>query len=183
MDAGSVYGTRLRRRSSLTLGREPYVGAAYADEGIWHRMCAYAETLHGNNVGLKALVAARASQQVPCSDPGTRMGTTTPVAHDVYLKYATEFEDICRKERGWGGCWTKAPAERLFGPPGPRRERDGAGSPRWKQRALYDAMRDVTALHGDVRLVRMSVYDDLGGVPLANVLSGTAPLDADASVC
>ncbi len=35
---------------------EPYVGAAYADEGIWHRLCAYAESLHGNNVGLKALV-------------------------------------------------------------------------------------------------------------------------------
>ncbi len=38
---------------------EPYVGAAYADEGIWHRMSAYAETLHGNNVGLKALVSSK----------------------------------------------------------------------------------------------------------------------------
>lgn len=38
---------------------EPYVGAAYADEGIWHRLCAYADTLHGNNIGLKALVDTR----------------------------------------------------------------------------------------------------------------------------
>ncbi len=181
MDAGSVYGTRLRRRSSLTLGRKPYVGAAYADEGIWHRMCAYAETLHGNNVGLKALVAARASQQVPCSDPGTRMGTTTPVAHDVYLKYATEFEDICRNAGG-AGVGRKPPRSGCSD----HLDRDVSVTVlalHGQQRALYDAMRDVTALHGDVRLVRMSVYDDLGGVPLANVLSGTAPLDADASVC
>jgi hypothetical protein len=41
---------------------EPYVGAAYADEGIWHRLCAYAETLHGNNVGLKALVEAKGEE-------------------------------------------------------------------------------------------------------------------------
>ncbi|WP_261877059.1 GIY-YIG nuclease family protein [Mycobacterium marinum] len=38
---------------------EPYVGAAYADEGIWHRLCAYAESLHCNNVGLKALVETK----------------------------------------------------------------------------------------------------------------------------
>lgn len=43
---------------------EPYVGAAYADEGIWHRMCTYAETLHGNNVGLKALVGAKGEAYV-----------------------------------------------------------------------------------------------------------------------
>lgn len=41
---------------------EPYVGAAYADEGIWHRLCAYAENLHGNNVGLKTLLAAKGEE-------------------------------------------------------------------------------------------------------------------------
>jgi hypothetical protein len=35
---------------------EPYVGAAYGDEGIWQRLCRYAETLHGDNVALRALV-------------------------------------------------------------------------------------------------------------------------------
>lgn len=38
---------------------EPYIGAAYADEGIWHRLCAYVETLHGDNVALKALVETK----------------------------------------------------------------------------------------------------------------------------
>lgn len=100
--------------------------------------------------------------------------------HSVYVTYTTEFEDVCLKDRGWGGYWTNTSAERMFGPPGTPHDLDGAGSPRWKQRALYDAMRDINALQGEVRLVRLSVYDDLGGVPLGLVLSGKAPLDTDA---
>jgi hypothetical protein len=33
-----------------------YVGSAYGDTGIWQRWSTYAETLHGNNVGLKELL-------------------------------------------------------------------------------------------------------------------------------
>lgn len=35
---------------------EPYVGSAYGDTGIWQRWTRYADTLHGDNVGLRALV-------------------------------------------------------------------------------------------------------------------------------
>lgn len=97
----------------------------------------------------------------------------------AYAAYTVEFEEACRKGRSHGGYWTNDSAERQFGPPGPNGQLDGAGSPRWKQRALYDAMRDITALHGGLRLVRLSVYDDLGGVPLGSVLSGKAPLNTD----
>lgn len=37
---------------------EPYVGSAYGDTGIWQRWAYYAATLHGDNVGLKAHLAA-----------------------------------------------------------------------------------------------------------------------------
>jgi len=33
-----------------------YVGSASGDAGIWSRWCAYVETGHGGNVGLRALV-------------------------------------------------------------------------------------------------------------------------------
>ncbi|KRA37913.1 hypothetical protein ASD81_04305 [Nocardioides sp. Root614] len=36
-----------------------YVGSAYGDTGIWQRWSTYAETLHGNNVGLKELLAEK----------------------------------------------------------------------------------------------------------------------------
>lgn len=35
---------------------QPYVGSAYGDTGIWQRWSRYAETIHGDNVGLRALV-------------------------------------------------------------------------------------------------------------------------------
>ena len=54
----------------------------------------------------------------------------------AYLTYTTAFEGVCRDERGWGGYWTNTSAEQQFGPPGPPRDLEGAGSPRWKQRAL-----------------------------------------------
>ena len=41
---------------------EPYVGAAYGGTGISQRLCTYAATLHGGNVELKALVAAKGEQ-------------------------------------------------------------------------------------------------------------------------
>lgn len=41
-------------------------------------------------------------------------------------------------------------------------------------------MRDITALHGGVRLVRLSVYDNVGGVTLGAALNSGAPSDADA---
>jgi hypothetical protein len=70
--------------------------------------------------------------------------------------------------------------EQMFGPAGPRGILDGAGSPRWKQRAIYDAMRDAAALHGSVRLVRLSTYDEVGGATLGCALEGTAPVERDA---
>lgn len=38
---------------------EPYVGSAYGDTGIWQRWSYYAATFHGNNVGLRAHLAAK----------------------------------------------------------------------------------------------------------------------------
>jgi len=38
-----------------------YVGAAYGDTGIWQRWTTYAQTLHGGNVGLRALVERQGS--------------------------------------------------------------------------------------------------------------------------
>lgn len=100
---------------------------------------------------------------------------------DSYLAYASQFEDVCVAERGWGGYWKSVSTERMFGPAGPSRTLDGAGSPRWKQRALYDAMRDMAALGGcGIRLARLSVYDRVGGARLDDVLDGRAALDREA---
>lgn len=97
-----------------------------------------------------------------------------------YLDYCATHEFDCTTARGWGGYWSKGPAERLFGAPGPERDLEGVGSPRWRQRALYDAMRDVAALYGNVRLARLAVYDEINGVALGRALGRAELLDRDA---
>jgi hypothetical protein len=97
-----------------------------------------------------------------------------------YLGYSEQFEAECVRSRGWGGYWSNDSTERMFGPTGPQRELDGVGSPRWKQRALYDAVRDIAAIYGTVRLVRLAVYDEVDGIPLGQALDRPTLRDGDA---
>lgn len=100
-----------------------------------------------------------------------------------YVDFCGQFEDQCLKSRGWGGYWTNASSERMFAAAGPAGSLDeGAGSPRWKQRALYDAIRDAAAAFGVIRLARLAVHDDVGGVTLGRALSQPALVDRDALV-
>ncbi|WP_232006263.1 hypothetical protein [Mycobacterium sp. 852013-50091_SCH5140682] len=98
---------------------------------------------------------------------------------ETYMRYCVQYESACAAERGWGSYWTSIATERLFGPAGPARMLDGAGSPRWKQRALYDVMRDIAAVGSGIRLARLAVYDVIGGASLAEMLDGK-PVDRDA---
>ncbi|WIB01263.1 hypothetical protein [Curtobacterium sp. MCBA15_012] len=54
------------------------------------------------------------------------------------------------------------------------------GAPRWKQRALYDAVKDAAAATGVVRLARLSIYDHVEGVRLEDFLRGLAVVTAEA---
>lgn len=44
-----------------------YIGSAYGDTGVWQRWSTYAATLHGGNVGLKALLAEKGEESY-CAD-------------------------------------------------------------------------------------------------------------------
>lgn len=55
---------------------------------------------------------------------------------------------------------------------------DGVGSPRWRQRALYDAVRDIWVGNNPTwRLARVSMYDLVGGVRINEVLTGKHHVD------
>lgn len=92
-----------------------------------------------------------------------------------YRGYVKEGE----RRAGTGGRrWTSPSAERMFGPS----DSDGVfgehGAPRWKQRALYDAMKDAAAAAGQVRLARVSIYDSVDGVALNDVFYGRVQVPA-----
>lgn len=87
-----------------------------------------------------------------------------------YRRLALKHEPECLRAGRWGARWTSPSSVRMFGQAAPPGELDGPGAPRWKQRALYDALKDAAAAAGVVRLVRLSIYDDLEGLSMEFLL-------------
>lgn len=100
--------------------------------------------------------------------------------HADYLDYCTRHEPRCLVAGRWGRRWTTRPCEAMFGPPGTVGDLDGAGAPRWKQRALYDAVKDLTAIQASgPRLARVSVWDRLDGIAIGDALDRKAVVDPE----
>jgi hypothetical protein len=98
---------------------------------------------------------------------------------ESYLRYCEQYEQIALKKHSSLGFWTKPGAEAQFGRSASPRDLSGVGSARWKQRALYDAMRDALAAIGGVNLVRVAVWDKVGSRTLGEVLRGPAASDLE----
>lgn len=95
-----------------------------------------------------------------------------------YTVQCKRHEPQCLRAGTWGKRWTTPSCEQLFGDPGPAGQLAGHGAPRWKQRALYDAIKDLAALLGSApRLARLSIYDQIAGRPLEAYLTGSVALD------
>lgn len=91
-----------------------------------------------------------------------------------YLRQSETQETSCLSAGSWGKRWTNPSCERMFGPAAEPRSFEGGGAPRWKQRALYDSMKDAAALSiSDLRLARLSVFDTVEGNILASLLDGS----------
>jgi hypothetical protein len=97
-----------------------------------------------------------------------------------YVRFSSEREPDCLRAGKWGKRWSNPSAERMFAPAGTPGDFEGGGAPRWKQRALYDAMKDSVAASDDVRLIRVSVHDDVAGVVLGEALERKASIDLEA---
>jgi hypothetical protein len=111
-------------------------------------------------------------------------GTTLNAPWAELLPWTVPYRQYVRdgeRRAGTGGRrWTTPAAERLFGRADPDGVFGGYGAPRWKQRALYDAMKDAAAAVGQVRLARISIYDTVEDVVLNDVLYRRAHVSADA---
>ena len=93
---------------------------------------------------------------------------------DAYVVMCADREDDCVRAGSWGKRWTNKSCERMFGSAAPAACLNApGGAPRWKQRALYDAVKDaVASLSGPPRVVRLAVHDEIGGVGLGAMLEG-----------
>ncbi|OBB77167.1 hypothetical protein A5759_04525 [Mycobacterium sp. 852014-52144_SCH5372336] len=108
----------------------------------------------------------------------TNWASTLPW-RDTYLQLCADFEDECLGAGRWGKRWTTPSCESMFGPPSPPGVLDGPGAPRWKQRALYDAVKEIATRQSRTpQLCRLSVWDRIGETTIGDALAG-AFIDLD----
>lgn len=101
--------------------------------------------------------------------------------HAAYCTQCVVHEAECLRAGRWGSRWDNPSASAMFGPAAEPGELSvPAGAPRWKQRALYDALKDTAAAQdGGPVLVRVSVHDVVAGTPLGAMLEGRSQVSAD----
>jgi hypothetical protein len=86
-----------------------------------------------------------------------------------YRSYCAQREAQCLAAAKFGGNWSNPSCIRQFGPQSSPGDLTPPGSPRWKQRAFYDFLKDLSPLVLGIPLARVSIWD---AVPVnrANVL-------------
>jgi hypothetical protein len=91
---------------------------------------------------------------------------TLKTSWSANLPWVEDYERLCADHEGecllagnWGRRWTNDSCARMFSG-GVVGDLSGAGAPRWKQRALYDAIKDTAPNTGlGISLARVSIYD------------------------
>lgn len=78
-----------------------------------------------------------------------------------YKNYCKVHESECLSKACWGKDWSTSSTEKQFGQSSTKGDFNKAGSSRWKQRAFYDYLKDVFAVTYAIKLVRISVYDNV----------------------
>ena len=86
---------------------------------------------------------------------------------DEYMRFCTLYEYSCRKH---GGFWKNNSSEKLFVKSDDNGCLDGTGSSRWKQRAFYDFLRDVTGLIKGIPVIRLSIYQTFKGKNVQDII-------------
>ncbi|MFE6965654.1 hypothetical protein ACFVAJ_11085 [Agromyces sp. NPDC057679] len=101
-------------------------------------------------------------------------GETMHASWASELPWRQAYTDYCAAWEGKAGTggkrWSNDSAKRMFGGADPDGVFGAFGAPRWKQRALYDAMKDAAAVAGAVQLSRISIYDVIDGIQLDDAL-------------
>lgn len=79
-----------------------------------------------------------------------------------YRQYCNIHKTECLEKANYGDYWSNDSAKKQFGQAAKPGVLDGTGSPRWKQRAFYDFLRDLTPLIiEDVPFARISIWDEV----------------------
>lgn len=90
---------------------------------------------------------------------------------EAYRGFCQDYEAICLKHGASQGRWMNPSTEGHFGPSAVRGDLSGNGSSRWKQRALYDFMKDVAPQQ--LPTARVAIWDRVPGAGELTVEAAT----------
>lgn len=79
---------------------------------------------------------------------------------DNYLKFCRMYESRCRI---YGKFGKTSSSDKQFGPADSKIIPDDPNWSRWKQRALYDMIKDAYSVAKKIPIIRISIYDNFNG--------------------
>lgn len=80
---------------------------------------------------------------------------------DAYRTYCVVHEKDCIRKASRGGYWTSASSAEKFGDQGAECDSGRPGSPRWKQRAFYDYLKDLAPMLTGTPVARIAIWDEI----------------------
>lgn len=97
---------------------------------------------------------------------------------EAYRDYCEQYEYKCFQGR-LPGMWANKSSDCMFGGSDPIGVISELGPSRWKQRALYDTIKDAYACHRNLSVARISVTDTINGVSVQRELKKGRVLDPE----
>jgi len=87
-----------------------------------------------------------------------------------YKSYCSNKEKDCLKAANWAKNWKNLSTEKQFG----QSDNEGVllkkGSSRWRQRAYYDFVKDISSKIIGIPILRISIYDSFKGTSIDKIL-------------
>ncbi len=87
-----------------------------------------------------------------------------------YKSHCTDKEQDCLKAAHWGKNWKNPSTEKQFGQSDNEGILSKKGSSRWRQRAYYDFVKDISSKIIEVPILRISIYDIFNGTSIDKIL-------------
>lgn len=87
-----------------------------------------------------------------------------------YKEFCKDFEINCLSAASWGKNWKNESTEKMFLKSNVDGNLSGNGSSRWRQRAYYDFIKDITSSIKSIPILRVSIYDKFRGRTIDSIL-------------
>jgi hypothetical protein len=87
-----------------------------------------------------------------------------------YKRYCEKEENTCLRAASWGKNWKNSSTEKQFCKSDLEGQLSTNGSSRWKQRAFYDFLKDISSKLIHIPILRISIYDTYNGFSVDQLL-------------